>query len=234
MFVGFLQDQPRLLFLGIAQHRPLHAFSEVVLDVNGKEETPPTVRVLPPHTLNFWIADAQHNRLWLRSDPQFCPMLSIPLVGEETVTHTVDEPEIACDGIELGAYPDSNTIILTVSPDYPALIKLDLANRRAQKISLPRAPGNLTGSGFPLASPNGQVVGVVRELSSTTWLGGARDHGYEVDVVQLAPLRVAGKLRLKADISDGSLSFDYHGGIATVLGFNERRNRWEFSRLKVQ
>lgn len=234
MFVGFLQDQPRLLFLGIAPYEPLHAFSEVVFDVNGKQETPPTVRALPAHTSNFWIADALHNRLWLRSSPQYCPMLSVPLVGKETVTHVVDGPEIACDSIEPGAYPDSNTVVLTVSPDYPALIKIDLANHRAQKISLPRAPGNLTGGGFPLTSPDGQLVGVVRGLRSTAWPGGVSDHGYEIDVVQVAPLRVVGKLRLRADISGDSLSFDYHDGVAKVLGFNEGKNRWELRLLKVQ
>jgi len=239
--VGFLRDSSSLAVLGsgVPDH-PTKSFSTTLFRVTGKQENPPETRTLPPNTLsagNVSFADAAHNRLWFKSSPQFCPLRSVPLMGNGPEGVAVDEAsaKAACDVGRAIGYPDENTLITAVTREPSDLVtRVDLGQHSAEQLALP-APGGhgtYTAVGRGVLSPDGQVFAVSRNLLSNSFSGDAHSHGTEVDVVQVFPLKIIGKVLLKPDADPASLSIDHENGTVTVLSF--QNGRWELKSLKVQ
>lgn len=238
---GFLQDKSALVVLGSgAPDRPTKAFSIALFRVTGEQENPPETRNLPADAEgvgNVSFADAAHNRLWFKSRPQFCPLRSVPLVGDGVDGARVDEAnaQAACDVVSAIAYPDGNSLITATAREPDDLItSVDFAAHSAQQLALPGTGGHgsYTAVGIGTLSPDGQFFAVSRNLLSNSFLGDAHSRGTEVDIVQVSPLKIIGKVSLKAGTDPASLSIDYRNGTVTVLSF--QGGRWESKPLKVQ
>ena len=223
--VGFLRDKPTLIVLGSgAVDYPAKAFSTAVFRVTGEQENPPETRTLSAYAEpvgNVSFADATHNRLWIKSKPQFCPLRSLPLVGEEPVGAIVDEPEAkaACDVVSAIAYPNDETVITAVTREPKDLVtRVDLTEHKVTQIELPN-PRGYTSVGRAALSTDGGVFAVTRNLLSTSLFGDAHSWGTEVDIVQVSPLKLIGKVLLKPDTDPASLSIDHRNGVVTILTF---------------
>jgi hypothetical protein len=238
---GFFRDKPSLVVLGSgAPDHPTGAFSTAIFRLTGEQENPPETRTLPADTEgvgNVSFADAAHNRLWFKSKPQFCPLRSVPLVGDGSDGAMVDEAEAkaACDVGDAIAYPNEDTVITAVTREPKDLvIRVDLAEHKVAQIELPSSEGHggYTSVGRAVVSPDGEVFAVSRNLLSNSLLGDAHSRGTEVDIVQVSPLKVIGKVLLKPDADTASLSIDHRNGMVTVLSFQS--GQWGSKSLKVQ
>jgi hypothetical protein len=224
--VGFLRNKPTLLVLGsAAADHPVDAFSTALFRVTGEQENPPETRTLPADAGSIGnpsFADAAHNRLWFKGTPQFCPMRSVRLVGEGPDEAVVDEPEAkaACDVADAIAYPNENTVITAVTRQPKDLVtRVDLGEHKVAQIELP-SPRGYTSIGRAVLSPDAEVFAVTRNLlSNDSLLGGARSRGTEVDILQVSPLKIIGKLLLRAEPHPASVSIDHRNGVVTVLSF---------------
>lgn len=240
-FAGFLREKPALVVLGSgAPDHPTNVFSTALFRVTGEQETPPTTRTLPATAMsvgNVSFADAMHDRLWFKSTPQFCPLRSVPLVGDGPEGARVDEVNVqpACDVGSAIAYPDANSLITATTREPSDLItRVDFTLHSAQQLALPATGGHgsYTSVGRGTLSPDGQVFAVSRNMLSNSFLGEARSRGTEVDVVQVSPLKVIGKVHLKADADTASISIGHRNGAVTVLSFEN--GKWNSQLLKVQ
>jgi|GEM_PF-5510774 len=239
--VGFLRDSSSLAVFGSgAPDHPTKSFSTTLFRVTGEQENPPERRTLPANTLsvgNVSFADAAHNRLWFKSSPQFCPLRSVPLVGNGPDGAVVDEDraKVACDVGRAIGYPDEDTLITAVTREPGDLVtRVDLGQRSTEQLALPATGGNgsYTEVGRGVLSPDGHVFAVSRSLLSNSFLGDAHSHGTEVDVVQVSPLKFIGKIRLKSDTGSASISIDHRNGSVTVLYFED--GKWKTEHLNVQ
>ena len=239
--VGFLRDSSSLAVLGSgAPDHPTKSFSTTLFRVTGKQENPTETRTLPANALSVGevsFADAAHNRLWFKSSPQYCPMRSVPLVGNGPEVVAVDEAsaKAACDVGRAIGYPDENTLITAVTREPSDLVtRVDLGQHSAQQLALPATGGrgSYTAVGRGVLSPDGKIFAVSRNLLSNSFLGDAHSHGTEVDVVQVSPLKFIGKVRLKSDTDAASISIDHRNGSVTVLYFED--GKWKSVHPKVQ
>lgn len=81
-------------------------------------------------------------------------------------------------------------------------------------------------------SPDGQVFAVSRNLVTNSPLGDAHSHGSQVDLIEVSPLKVLGKVRLKPDTDPASLSIDHQNGAVTILSF--ANGRWNSENLRTE
>ena len=236
---GFLRDKPTLVVLGSgAPDHPTKVFSTAVFRVTGEQENPPESRTLPTGAEgvgNVSFADATHNRLWFKSSPQFCPLRSVPLVGDGPDGARVDEPkaQAACDVGSAIAYPDGNSLITATSREPDDLItRVDFMAQSAEQLALPATGGHgsYTSVGTGMLSPDGRVFAVSRNLLSNSFSGDAHSQGVEVDIVQVSPLKIIGKVRLRPDADPASISIDHRGGAVTVLSF--QNGKWSSQLLE--
>jgi hypothetical protein len=65
---------------------------------------------------------------------------------------------------------------------------------------------------------------------SNSFSGDAHSQGTEVDIVQVSPIKLIGKIRLKPDVDPASLSIDHRNGTVTVLSFQD--GKWASQRLQ--
>jgi hypothetical protein len=239
--VGFLHGDPDLIVLGSgAPDHPAKAFSTTLFHVNGQQANPSATRSLPANALgvgNVSLVDAANDRLWFKNSPQFCPLRSVPLASSGPEGARVDEPgaQAVCDVGSAIGYPDENTLITAVTREPSDLVtRVDLAQHSVEQLALPATGGHgsYTAVGQGILSPDGQVFAVSRDLLSISFLGDGHSHGTEVDVVQVSPLKVIGKVRLKSDTDSASISIDHRNGAVTVLSFEN--GRWNTEHLKVQ
>lgn len=237
--VGFLQDSSSLTVLGSgAPNHPTKSFSTTLFRVTGEQERPTETQILPANTLsvgNVSFVDAAHNRLWLRSSPQFCPLLSVPLIGNGSVGVAVDEAsaKAACDAERAIGYPDENTLITAVTREPSDLVThVDLRQRNVEQLALP-APGghgSYTTVERGVLSPGGQFFAILRNLLSNTFSGDAYSRGTEIDIVRVSPLKFIGKIRLTSDTDPASISIDHRNGLVKVLYFED--GKWKSEHLK--
>ncbi len=239
--VGFLQDKPLLVVLGTATpDHPTRVFSTALLRVSGEQESPPQSRTLPADAEgvgNVNFVDATHNRLWFKSSPQFCPLRSVPLVGDGSDTARVDEPnaQAACDAQAAIAYPNSQSLITATTREPEDVItKVDFAAHDAQQIALPGTGGrgSYSSVGRGALSADGLFFAVSRNLLSNSLVGEAHSRSTEVDIVQVSPLKLIGKVLLKPSTDPASLSIDHRDGTVTVLSFQGLR--WDSQLVKDQ
>lgn len=143
--------------------------------------------------------------------------------------------QAACDVQSAIAYPSGNSVITATAREPGDLItSVDLAAHSAQQIVLPEAggQGSYTGVESGTLSPDGQVFAVSRTVLANSLLGDAHSRGTEVDIVQVSPLKVVGKVLLKPDADPSGLSIDHRNGAVTVLSFEG--GRWESKTVTVQ
>jgi hypothetical protein len=237
---GFLRGKSTLVVLGSgAPDHPTKAFSTALFQVTGEQEGSPETRNLPADAGsdgNVSFADAAHNRLWFKSSPQFCPLRSVSLVGEGPDEARVDEAnaQAACDVESAIAYPDGNALITATTRQPDDLVtSVDFATHSAQQIALPETGGHGSYSSVEAGtlSPDGQVFAVSRTLLSNSLLGDAHSRGTEVDIVQVSPLKIIGKVLLKPEADPASLSVDHRNGGVTVLSF--QGGKWSSQLLKT-
>jgi hypothetical protein len=236
---GFLSDKPTLVVVGsAAPDHPTKVFSTELFRVTGEPENLPKSRTLPAEAEGVGsvsFADPAHNRLWFKSSPKFCPLRSVPLVGDGPDGVRVDEAnaQAACDVESAIAYPDGNTLIAATSREPNDLItSVDFMAHSAQELPLPSpgGHGSYTSVGGGTLSPDGQVFAVSRNLLSNSFSGDAHIQGTEVDIVQVSPLKFIGKVLLKPDADPASLSIDHRNGTVTVLSFQD--GRWDSKPLQ--
>jgi len=236
---GFLSDKPTLVVLGsAAPDHPTKVFSTELFRVTGEPENVPEGRTLTAEAggvVNVSFADPAHNRLWFKSSPKFCPLRSVPLVGDGPDETRVDEAnaEAACDVESAIAYPNGNTLIAATSREPNDLVtSVDLTAHSAQELPLPSPGGHgiYTSVGGGTLSPDGHVFAVTRNLLSNSLSGDAHSQGIEVDFVQVSPLKFIGKVLLKPDVDPASLSIDHRNEVVTVLSF--QGGKWSSQSLK--
>jgi len=92
--------------------------------------------------------------------------------------------------------------------------------------------GSYTSVGTGALSPDGQVFAASRNMLSNSLFGDAHSQGTEVDIVQVSPLKIIGKVLLKADADPASLSVDHRNGTVTVLSFHG--GQWDSKQIKAQ
>jgi hypothetical protein len=158
------------------------------------------------------------------------------MVGDWPDEALVDEAnaQAACDVESAIAYPDENSLITATTRQPEDLItSVDVATHSAQQIALPKTGGHgsYTSVGTGTLSPDGQVFAVSRTLLSNSLLGDAHSRGTEVDIVQVSPLKIIGKVLLKPDADPSSLSIDHRNGVVTVLSF--QGGKWSSQLLKT-
>ena len=238
---GFLSDKLTLVVLGsAAPDHPTKVFSTELFRVSGEPESLPENRALPAEgegVGNVSFADPAHNRLWFKSSPKFCPLRSVPLVGDGADEARVDEAnaQAACDVESAIAYPNGNTLIAATSREPNDLItSVDFTAHIAEELPLPSpgGHGSYTSVVGGTLSPDGQVFAVSRNLLSNSFSGDAHSHGTEVDIVQVSPLKFIAKVLLKPDADPASLSIDHHNGVVAVLSF--QGGKWSSQFLKSQ
>jgi len=236
---GFFQDKPTLVVFGSgAPDHPAKAFSTALYRVDGQQEVAPETRSLPAgagSVGNVSFVDPVHNRLWFKSSPQPCPLRSLPLVGQATGEGRVDEAnaQVACDVQSAIGYPSENSVITATAREPNDLItSVDLATHSVHQIALPETGGHgsYTTVESGTLSPDGQVFAVFRTLLSNSLFGDTPSRGTEVDIVQLSPLKVIGKVLLKPDADPASLSIDHRDGTVRVLSFQD--GKWSSQSLK--
>jgi hypothetical protein len=239
---GFLRGNPTLVVLGGgAPEHPRRAFSTILFRVTGEQDNPAETRPLLENTAggagNVSFADARHNRLWLKSSPHPCPLRSVPLVADGPEGVKVDEPnaEAVCDVLSAIAYPDERTLVTAVTREPSDLVsRVDLAQHRAEQLALPATGGHgsYTSVERGFISPDGFVFAVARNLLSNSLFGDAHSSGTEVDVMQVTPLKLIGKVRLKRDADTASLSIGHRNGTVVILSFGS--GRWTSEQLKSE
>jgi len=239
--VGFFRGGPSLLVFGSrAPDHSTKSFSTTLFHVTSEQVNPSEMRMLPENSGsvgNPSLIDASHNRLWFKSNPQFCPLRSMPLVGSETKEAVVDEADAkaACDANSAIAYPDENTIITAVTREPNDLVTLvDLKQNKVIQLVLPNADGrrSYTAVERGVLSPDGQFFAISRNVLSNSFLGDAHSQGMDIQVVQVSPLKVIGKIRLKSDTDPASISIDHRNGTVKVLSFQD--GRWKSETIVIQ
>lgn len=238
---GFLPGGTVLVVLatGAADH-PTKSFSTTLFDVTGEQEKPSQTRTLPADAGsvgNVSLVDVVHNRLWFKSRPQFCPLRSVPLIGNGPEGVNVDEAgaRAACDVESAIAYPDESTLIVAVTRDSGDLVtRIDLLQHKVEEMTLQNKEGRgrYTSVGRGVLSADGEVFAITRILLANSLLGDAHSYGTELDVVQVSPLKMIAKVRLKPDIDTASISIGHRNGAVTVLSFGD--GRWSFETLKSE
>jgi hypothetical protein len=159
------------------------------------------------------------------------------LTGNGTEKAAVDEGDAkaACDVGYAIAYPNQETLITAVSRDPGDLVtRVELAQHKVDQIVLPNSGGHrgYTSVGRGALSADGEVFAIARILLTNSLSGDAHIQGTELDVVQVSPLKLIGKVRLKPDTDSASISIDHRNGSVTVLSF--QNGRWKSEPLEVQ
>lgn len=235
---GFLHGGPDLVVLGSgAPDHPTREFSTTLFHANGQQAKPPQTRTLPANALgvgNVSFADGANNRLWFKNRPQFCPLSYMPLVGDGSEEAAVDEAsaKAACDVESAIGYPDNTTLITATTRQPSDLVtRVDLPQHKVEEIVLPPPGGRhgYTSVGRGIVSPDGEVFAVVRTLLENSVLGNEHSRGIELDAVQLAPLKVIGKVSLKSGTDPASISIDHRDGAVAVLSF--QGGKWDTQTL---
>jgi hypothetical protein len=238
---GFLPGRAVLVVMGTgAADHPTKSFSTTIFGITGEQEQPSQTRTLPADAGgvgNVSFADVAHNRLWFKSSPQFCPLRSVPLIGDGPEGANVDEASAraACDVGSAIAYPDESTLIVAVTRDSGDLVtRVDLAQHKVDEITLLNTEGRrrYTSVGRGILSADGEVFAITRILLVNSPLGDAHSYGTELDVMQVSPLKIIAKVRLKPDIDTASISIGHRNGVVTVLSFGD--GRWSFEPLKSE
>jgi hypothetical protein len=238
--LGFLRNSLSLVILGDNTRRRAKGFATMLLDIRGNPKAPSASRDVPDNTSQVGspsYADVGNNRLWFQSSPEYCPLRSVPLVGDGPEGPTVDKSTCrgACDLLFSRAYPNADTLMLAASREPRDLLwRIDLKEHSAEELELPSIGGYGTYTSVErgFASPDGRVFAVARNLLSNSLLGDAHSRGTEVDVVQVSPLRVIGKVRLNSGPDPASLSIDYRNGTVTILSFEN--GKWHSEYLKTE
>jgi hypothetical protein len=236
--LGFLQDTSSLVVLGNNAGTSAKAFAITLLDIHGKEEAPPTSRTVPDNTSQVGsptYADVKNNRLWFNSSPEYCPLRSIPLVGNGPEGPIVKEStgHGACGFLFARAYPDADTLMMAATREPRDLVwRVDLKEHSAEEIELPATGGygSYTSVESGLLSPDGKVFAVVRERLSNNFFGEAHNSGDEIDLVQVKPLKLLGKIRPKRTSAPASFAIEHQNGIVTVLGYWD--GKWRREQVK--
>jgi hypothetical protein len=81
-----------------------------------------------------------------------------------------------------------------------------------------------------MLSPDGEVFAVIRTLLENSLSGDEHSRGTELYAVQVSPLKIIGKIRLKPDTDPASISIYHQGGAVKVLSF--RNGKWNSQPLK--
>jgi hypothetical protein len=232
---GFFESRDLLVVLGKPSPSSKHSFSTVLLDVQGKRTAPAASRTLPDNTSvgNSDYADVKSNRLWFHSDPRFCPLRSVPLVGDGPEGSSVDEDvgQYVCDGSNNLGFAEENELMVTSNKEPRDLVwRVDLNQHTADRIELPATDSSNTAVERCLLSPDGTVFAVVRNLLSNLAFGDAHSGGTEVDLGQTKPLKLIGKVRLKTNADPMSISVDHRNGAITILYFTG--DKWNSEQVK--
>lgn len=162
-------------------------------------------------------------------------MQSVPLVGEGPSGTAVseDEGQYVCDGGNLLAFPDENELAVASTKEPRDLVwRVDIKGHTGQQMELPATGRSYTQIGRIVLSPDGTVFAIERNLLSNSLFGDAHSSGTEVNLVQVKPLKLIGKVDLKTDADSMSISIDHRSGVVTVLNFIG--SKWSSEQVKVE
>jgi len=237
--VGFLRDSSSLVVLGSGAPST-RSFSVTRFRVTGEKEGTPEMRMRPENTGGIgntsWV-DAAHNRLWLKSNNFHCPLRSVPLVGFDAEGLTVDESDAgaACDAGIAVAYPNEDTIIAAETRgNSDSVTEIDLLHHKVQQVDLLPPRGRYTSVDGGTLSPDGKFFAVSRQILSLSFFGDSRSHGTEIDVLQVSPLKLIGRIHLEPTADSQSISIDHRDGDIAILSFDFKSGVWKSQILKIQ
>lgn len=228
---GFLDDSESLVVKGSGEKvgTARTSVGAILLDSSGKMlDTKPFERGIAgnPQNQRNQFADSRNNRLWYLSYPQFCPIKSTTLTGEESPgPKIVKTPGKAdpCDLPNVIAFPDRNTVIIaSTRADHDAVWRIDLGTDTGEEISAPRGrfPKGDQIDGSASLSPDGQVFAFSRHQFSYGHFDNFNYKGSDIVVVQVRPLRLLGVIDPKGDLYQNGFAVDHRDGNTTALVFS--------------
>jgi hypothetical protein len=179
--------------------------------------------------------DSPHNRLWYRIPSGKCGIRSVTILGEDTPS-----PEIAPDLIP-GCYepsvfdfPDAGQAIVGAqTAGKIQLWRIDLPGKQVAALEVPADPK----SEFQLLrmsahSVDGKIVAVAMRVFRRDKLGGLRDAGYEIAVIQVDSWRVIATLPVKSNrMNLTALAVDHREGHVTIQAFSD--DHWTHMQVDV-
>jgi hypothetical protein len=237
-FGGFHKDEPVVATISASDaHKEQRDFSISLYDSAGMLKRPPSQFSVPYSLASAWSVDAAHDRLWIirRNSPCSFVFHSFDGNSDGEIAAADEHAKTICDASNTAiAYPDESTIIGATTHSEDSVATIDARSGKTSEIDLPiqRKP-NWTQVSRAVLAPDGQVFAVIRMVLSLSALGTSEKfHGYEVDFVQVAPLRLLGKSILGPTVAEESISIDHRDGFIVVQSFDLKRNQWDTVRMK--
>ncbi|MGB8837663.1 MAG: hypothetical protein WCC67_13005 [Candidatus Acidiferrales bacterium] len=229
---GFLENSESLIVKGSGEKvgAATTSVGTILLDSSGKTlDTKPFERQIAgnPQNQHDQFADSRNNRLWYLSYPQFCPIKSTTLTGEESPGPEIDKSPGKADPCDLPnviAFPDRRTVIMaSTRADHDAVWRIDLGAGTGEEISAPRGrfPKGDQIDGNGSLSPDGQVFAFSRHQFSYGHFDNFNYKGSDIVVVQVRPLRLLGVIDPKGNLYQHGFAVDHRDGNTTVLVFSE-------------
>jgi len=239
---GFLDGNPVLAVAAPTYGRDsAWTFPFTLFTIAGEQKETLAMQTAPDYAELRWNPnriDALHNRILFFSTRKSCALLFLPISQGKSEEVEIDgnEARAACDAMSAIAFPDERTVITSATRgNTDPVTVVDLPSRTAHQLVLPQAEsGKFTSVDEGSLSPDGRYFAVARTIRSVTFFGNEREYGTEVDVVQVSPLKLIGKVLLNSTAAKKSISIDQRNGAITVLSFNFKSGRWNSERLKVQ
>lgn len=179
--------------------------------------------------------DASHNRSLSIGVAKNCVLTLLPIVGGETHVVEMDgaDGHIICDASTV-AFPDEEIMISAADRGHShPVTSLNLITRKVEQVELPPlAFGEFSSVIGSALSPDGHFVAISRIRRKLTFLGGESTPGFEVDVLQVSPLKFLGKILLSSRHAE-QISLGERDGKLAVLSFDYRRGQFDYAYLRI-